>query len=214
MPHPSQCFEIPKTSSEEMTRKWMASQTKVNECMKDQVVELENQINQGLRNRQAIIKNLKRQFEYLEKISQTKSLPHATNTKPKHEFVYKPLSIQNEDDKGDVKAIEEDEIKPISTIPNPNPNISNSPTVSPFLKDCTMHIPYTNVKIFTDDVLANHVGGEGLNLANGIGNRVLTKKEIKKGDKDLQRNLTKEWKLNEKVVPHNKEVYHYLWHPT
>ncbi|GJY59073.1 reverse transcriptase domain-containing protein [Tanacetum coccineum] len=55
MPHPSGYFEFTETSIEEMIRGWMASQTKANECMKNQVVELENQINQGLRNHQAII---------------------------------------------------------------------------------------------------------------------------------------------------------------
>nr|GEV70984.1 hypothetical protein [Tanacetum cinerariifolium] len=77
-------------------------QTEANEHMKDQVVELENRIHQGLRNRQAIIENLERKFEFLEKkILRTKSLLHITNTKLRHEFVYKSLSIQNENDKGD-----------------------------------------------------------------------------------------------------------------
>ncbi|GJS53047.1 hypothetical protein Tco_0626409 [Tanacetum coccineum] len=58
MPHPSRYFELPKTSTEEMMREWMARKTEANERMKNKVVELENQINQGLRNRQAIIKNL------------------------------------------------------------------------------------------------------------------------------------------------------------
>nr|GEW29752.1 hypothetical protein [Tanacetum cinerariifolium] len=62
MPHPSRYFKIPKTPTEEMMREWMARKMKANERMKNQVVELENQINQGLRNCQAIIKNLGRQF--------------------------------------------------------------------------------------------------------------------------------------------------------
>nr|GEX30262.1 reverse transcriptase domain-containing protein [Tanacetum cinerariifolium] len=119
----------------------MAKKMKSNKRMKDQVVKLERQINQGLRNRKAIIENLERQFEYLEKIQSTKSLPHTTNTKPRHEFVYKPPSIHNENDNGTVKFVNEDEIKPILTMPNPNPIKSNSLTVSPFLKDCTMLIP-------------------------------------------------------------------------
>ncbi|GKB16017.1 hypothetical protein Tco_0849940, partial [Tanacetum coccineum] len=142
MPHPSQHFKIPKASTEEMMKEWMARQTEANERMKDQVVELERQINQGLRNRQAIIANLERQ--------------------------------------GDVKAIEEDETKPIPTMPNLKPINSNSPTVLPFLKDCTVHIPYTNAKTFADDVLLNHVGDEELSSIDGVGNGVLTKKEIKK----------------------------------
>ncbi|GJV37624.1 hypothetical protein Tco_1410101 [Tanacetum coccineum] len=68
--------------------------------------------------------------------------------------------------------------------------------------------------MFADDVLPNHVGGKELNSIDGIGNRVLTKKEIKKDDKGMPRELNKEWKLNEKAVPYNKNVYHYLWHPT
>ncbi|GJZ10505.1 reverse transcriptase domain-containing protein [Tanacetum coccineum] len=135
-----------------------ANYTEANERMKDQVVELKNRINQGLRNHQAIIQILERQFQYLEKIPQTKSLPHTTNTKQRHEFVDKQPSIRNENDKGDVEFIKEDEIKPILTVPNPKPINSNSPTVSPFLKDCIVHIPYMNAKTFTDDVLPNHVG--------------------------------------------------------
>ncbi|GJU01286.1 hypothetical protein Tco_1111624 [Tanacetum coccineum] len=210
MPHPSRSFELPKTSSEEMIREWMASQMEASKHMKNWMVELERSINQGLRNRQAIIENLERQFEFLEKKNLcTESLPYTTNTKPRQEFVNKPPSIQNENDKGDVKAIEEDRIKP-TAMPNPNPIKSNSQTVSPFLKDCTVHIPYTNTKIFADDVLPNHVGGEELNLIVGIGNRVLTEKV----DLGFPKEANKEWKLNKKVVPYNKEnVYHYLSHP-
>ncbi|GKB64609.1 reverse transcriptase domain-containing protein [Tanacetum coccineum] len=73
--HPSRYFEFTKTSMEEMMREWMASQKKVNERMKNQMVELENQINQGLRNHQAIIQNLERQFEFLLP-TETLPLPH------------------------------------------------------------------------------------------------------------------------------------------
>ncbi|GKA18871.1 hypothetical protein Tco_0698786 [Tanacetum coccineum] len=190
MPRPSRYFELPKTSMEEMMREWMAKQTEANERMKDQVVKLERQINQGLRNRQTIIENLERQF--------------------KQEFVYKPPLIRNENDKGDVAFIKEDAINHIPTMPNPNPINSNSPTVSPFLKDFTMHIPYTNAKTFTDDVLMNHVGDKELKYVDGVGIRVLTKKKIKKNDNGVPKELNKEWKQNEKVVPHNKDVYHYL----
>nr|GEU64992.1 hypothetical protein [Tanacetum cinerariifolium] len=153
---------------------------------------------QGLRIHQAIIKNLEREFEYLEKNQQIKFIPHTTNTKLRHEIVYKPPSIQNENDKGDVKAIEEDEIKPIPTISNPNLINSNSLTVSPFFKDCTMHISYTNAKTFSDDVLLNHVGGKELNLIDGVGNGVLTKNEIKKDEMGMPKEPNKEWKLNDK----------------
>ncbi|GJZ51742.1 hypothetical protein Tco_0606257 [Tanacetum coccineum] len=130
--------------------------------------------------------------------------------KTKHEFVYKPPSVRNKNDKGDVKAIDEDEIKPFETMPNPSPIISNSPTVSPFLKECAVHIPYTNANTFAEDVMPNHVGDKELNSIEGFGNRVLTKKD----DMGMPKENNKEWKLNEKAVPHNKEVYHYLWHPT
>ncbi|GJW99239.1 hypothetical protein Tco_0181047 [Tanacetum coccineum] len=132
MPHPSRYFEFTETSTEEMMREWMASQTKANERMKNQVVELENQINQGLRNHQAIIQNLERQFEFF---FPTETLPPAINTKPRHEIVYKIPSIQNNNDKGDVKFIEEEETEPNLTMPNPNLIMSNSLTVSPLLKD-------------------------------------------------------------------------------
>ncbi|GJU70764.1 hypothetical protein Tco_1262169 [Tanacetum coccineum] len=127
--HPSRYFEFTETSMEEMMREWMASQTKANEHMKNHVVELKNQINQGLRNHQAIIQYLERQFEFL---LPTESLPRTTNTKPRHEFVYKPPSMRNDDNKGDVKFIEVDETQPVPTMPNPNPIKANSPTVSPY----------------------------------------------------------------------------------
>ncbi|GJW43995.1 hypothetical protein Tco_0072794 [Tanacetum coccineum] len=214
MPRPSRYFKLPKTLTYEMIREWMASQTEANERMKNQVVELERKINQGLRNRQAIIENLERHFKYLEKTQHTKSFPCTTNTKLRHKFVYKPPSIQNENDKGDVAFIKEDETEPIPTMPNPNLIHSNSPSVSPFLKDCTVHIPYTNAKTFADDVLLNHVGDKKLKLTGGVRNGVLKEKEIKKDEMGVPKEPNKDWKLNEKVVPHNKEVYHYLWHPT
>ncbi|GJZ37625.1 hypothetical protein Tco_0583816 [Tanacetum coccineum] len=86
----------------------------------------------------------------------------------------------NENDKGDVKFIEEDEIEPIPTMPNSNPINSNSPTVSPFLKDCTVHISYTNAKTFTDDVLLNHVGDKEVKSIDGVGIGRMPK--IKKND--------------------------------
>ncbi|GJR72719.1 hypothetical protein Tco_0085084 [Tanacetum coccineum] len=130
------------------------------------------------------------------------SLPHTTNTKPRHEFVYKIPSIRNENDKGNVKFIEEDETQPIPTMPNPKPINSNSPTVSPFRKDCTVHISLTNVKTFADNVLPNHVGDEEFKSIDGVGTGRMTKKE--KNDMGLPKEPNKEWKLNEKVVPYNK----------
>nr|GEX77475.1 hypothetical protein [Tanacetum cinerariifolium] len=194
-----------------MMKEWMARHTEENERMKSKVVELERKINQGLKNRQAIIRNLERQFEYLEKIQHTKSLPHTTNTKLRHEFVYKP-SVRNENDKGDVKFIKEVAIKPIPTMPNQSLMKSNSPTVSPFLKDSIVHIPYTNAKTFADVVLPNHVGGEELKSYDDVGTGRTTKTE--KNDKGMSKEPNKEWKLNDKVVPHNENFYHCLWHQT
>nr|GEV26730.1 reverse transcriptase domain-containing protein [Tanacetum cinerariifolium] len=145
MPNLSQYFKRPKTLMEEMIREWMARQTKANERMKNKVVELENQISQGLRNCHMIIENLESQS-------------------------------------GDVKLIEVDKIKPIPTMLNLNPIMSNSPTVSSYLKDCTMHIPYMTTKTFIDDVLPNHVGDEELNSIDGVGTRIFKKKETKKDD--------------------------------
>ncbi|GJY41088.1 hypothetical protein Tco_0428358 [Tanacetum coccineum] len=111
-----------------------------------------------------------RQFEHLVKIQPSKSLPRTTNTKPRHEFVYKPPSIRNDDNKGDVKFIEVDETQPVPTMPNPNPIEANSPTISPFSKDYTVHIPYTNANTFADVVLLNHVGEKEFKsiVGNGI----------------------------------------------
>ncbi|GJX53146.1 hypothetical protein Tco_0281515 [Tanacetum coccineum] len=140
---PKRYFELPKISMEEMMREWMARQTEENERMKNQVVELERKIGQGLRNRQAIFKNLERQLEFLEKkIWRAKPLPHSTYSNRITFEIY-----------------------------------SNSPTVSPFLKDCTMHIPYTNVKTFANEVLANHVGDKELKSFDGIRTGRMTKKE-------------------------------------
>ncbi|GJZ45724.1 hypothetical protein Tco_0593320 [Tanacetum coccineum] len=139
-------------------------------------LKIRKELKEILRNRHAIIENLERQFKYLEKTQQTKSLPRTTNTKPKHEFFYKPPSIRNENDKGDVKVIEEDETKPIPTMPNPSLIISNSSTVSPFIKECTVHSPYTNAKTFADDVLSNHVGDEALHSIDGVGTGQIIKK--------------------------------------
>ncbi|GJX61922.1 hypothetical protein Tco_0294822 [Tanacetum coccineum] len=126
---------------EEMMREWMASQTKANERMKNQVVELENQINQGLRNHQAIIQNLERQFEHLVKKQPSKSLPRATNTKPRHEI------------------------------------------------DCTVHIPYTQEKVFEHDEISNHVGDKELISFVGIGNEV-SKGNIKDTENSKRPNVS------------------------
>ncbi|GJX66366.1 hypothetical protein Tco_0300709 [Tanacetum coccineum] len=91
-------------------------------------------------------------------------------------------------------------------MPNPNPSLSS------FLKDCTVHILYTNAKTFADVVLPNHVGDEELNSIDGAGIGVLTKAKIKKDENGVPKKP--KWKLNDKAVPHNEEVYHYLWHPT
>ncbi|GKB21909.1 hypothetical protein Tco_0855832 [Tanacetum coccineum] len=143
----------------------MARHYGMNEKMKNHVVELEHQINQELRNHQAIIQNLEKQ------ILQTESLPRITNTKLRHEFVYKSPSIQNENDKGDAEVIKENETLPIPTMSNPSPIMTNSPTVSSFHEDCIVHIPYMNAKMFVDDVLLNQAGGEELNFDRWRWNR-------------------------------------------
>ncbi|GJS94108.1 hypothetical protein Tco_0801076 [Tanacetum coccineum] len=146
-----------------MMREWMDSQMEANEVIKNQMVELECQIMKGLRNHQVMIEDLERQFKYSnEKVRRTKSLSHTTNAKPRHEFVYKPPSNQNENDKGDVVSIKEDETKLIPTMPNPSQIMSSSPTISPFLKDCTVHISYTHEKVFEHDKMPNHVGDKEL----------------------------------------------------
>nr|GEX36165.1 hypothetical protein [Tanacetum cinerariifolium] len=93
-------------------------------------------------------------------------------------------------------------------MPNPKPIKYNSPTVSPFLKDFPMHIPYTNAKTFADDVLLNQVSDKELNLIDGVRTGRMIKNEIKKDDMDMLKEPNKEWKLNEKAVRQNKEVYH------
>ncbi|GJS66267.1 hypothetical protein Tco_0680831 [Tanacetum coccineum] len=169
-----------------MIREWMTSQMKANERMKNQVVELENQINQGLRNHQAIIQNLDRQFEFL---LPTETLPLATNTKLRHEIVYKIPSIRNDNDKGDVKFIEEEETEPNPTMPNLNLITSNSPTVSPFLKDCTVHILYIQENVFEHDEISNHVGDKELISFVGIENEV-SKGNIKDTENPKRQNVS------------------------
>ncbi|GJX49292.1 hypothetical protein Tco_0276137 [Tanacetum coccineum] len=102
----------------------------------------------------------------------TKTLPPATNTKPRHDIVYNIPLIRNDNDKGDVKFIEEEETKPNPTMPNPNLIMSNSLTVSPFLKDCTMYIPYTQEKVFEHNEISNHVSDKDLISFVGIENEV------------------------------------------
>ncbi|GKC94858.1 hypothetical protein Tco_1160300 [Tanacetum coccineum] len=125
-----------------MMREWMASQTKANERMKNQF------------------------------LLPTKTLPPTINTKLRHEIVYNIPSTRNDNDKGDVKFIEEEESEPNPTMPNPNLIMSNSPIVSPFLKDCTVHISYTQEKVFEHDEILNHVDDKELISSVGIENEV------------------------------------------
>nr|GEX67770.1 hypothetical protein [Tanacetum cinerariifolium] len=85
--------------------------------------------------------------------------------------------LRNENDKGNIKFIEEDLIEPILTMPNPSLINSDSPTISHFLKDSTVHIPYINVNTFVDNVLLNHVGDKELKSSDGVRNGRMTKKE-------------------------------------
>ncbi|GKC98602.1 hypothetical protein Tco_1168877 [Tanacetum coccineum] len=98
--------------------------------------------------------------------------------KPRHEIVYNIPSIQNNNEKGKVKFIEEEETEPNPTMPNPNLIMSNSSTVSLFHKDCTVHIPYTKEKVFEHDEISNHVGDKELISFVGIENEV-SKRNIK-----------------------------------
>nr|GFB21983.1 hypothetical protein [Tanacetum cinerariifolium] len=161
-----------------MMKEWMARKMEANKRIKTHVVELECQNDQGLRNHKAIIVDLERQIEYLNKeIQGFESLPQTTNSKPRHEFVYKPPSIRNENDKGDVLFIDEEDFEPIPTMPNPNLINSNSLTVSPFLKDSTMHIPYTNANMFADNVLSNHVADKEVKISDGVGTGRMKKEQ-------------------------------------
>ncbi|GJS87698.1 hypothetical protein Tco_0770334 [Tanacetum coccineum] len=137
MPHPSRYFEFTKTSTEEMMREWMASQTKVNELF----------------------------LAY-------QNPPSTTNTKSRHEIIYNIPSIRNDNDKDDVKFIKEEETEPNPTMLTPNLIMSNSPTVSPFLKDCTVHILYTQEKVFEHNETSNHVDDKELISFVGIENEV------------------------------------------
>ncbi|GKA40745.1 hypothetical protein Tco_0733338 [Tanacetum coccineum] len=84
-------------------------------------------------------------------------------------------------------------------MPNPNPIEANSPTVSPFPKDCTMHIPYTDAKMFADVVSLNHVGEKEFKSIVGDGIGVLTKKKIKKNDMGLSKEPVMEWNMERKI---------------
>ncbi|GJZ15095.1 hypothetical protein Tco_0550772 [Tanacetum coccineum] len=97
------------------------------------------------------------------------------------------LEDKNDNNKGDIKFIKVDETQPVPTMSNPNPIEANSLTVSSFLKDCTMHIPYTDVKTFADVVLLNQVGEKEFKSIVGDGIGVLTKKKIKKNDMGLSK---------------------------
>lgn len=159
------------------------------------------ELDQGKRNHQAIIQDMEKKQE----VHYTESLPHTTDSNPRHEFVYKPTPIRNEHDKGDVEVIEE----PITTMSTPI--ITSSPTVSPFLEDCTMHIPTTELlvdeKMFTHDESSNHVGNKELNAIVDVGNKVLKEKEIKKQKKEVskvpKRNGELERKIDEWSKPQN-----------
>ncbi|GJZ13039.1 hypothetical protein Tco_0548269 [Tanacetum coccineum] len=99
-------------------------------------------------------------------------------------------------------------------MPNPNPIMSNSPTLSSFLKDCTMHISYKNAKMFADNVLPNYVGGEEFNKFDDIGTERMTKKEIKKNDNGMPKEPNKELNWIGKVVHLGENTYQFYWHLT
>lgn len=78
--------------------------------------------------------------------------------------------------------------------------MSNSPTVSPFLEDCTVHIPSTERLV--KEKLVTH---DEFNATGGVGNEVLNEKEIKeKGVSKLPNtNGELERKINECSKPQN-----------
>ncbi|GKD13909.1 hypothetical protein Tco_1198316 [Tanacetum coccineum] len=84
--------------------------------------------------------------------------------------------------------MEEDGTEPILAMPNPSLINSNSPTISPSLKDCTVRIPYMNAKTFTDDVLPNHVGDKELKSIDGVGTKQMTKKDDMRLPKEPNKN--------------------------
>ncbi|GJW52016.1 hypothetical protein Tco_0093367 [Tanacetum coccineum] len=88
-------------------------------------------------------------------------------------------------------------------MPNPNIINSNSPTVSSFLKDCIVHIPYMNAKTFTNDVLHNHVGNEELKSFDGVGTGRMTKKD----GMGMPQEPHEGWKLNENVQVMEKDAW-------
>nr|GEV27449.1 hypothetical protein [Tanacetum cinerariifolium] len=137
-----------------------------------------------------------RQTEANERIKgetqRSKSFPHTTNSKPRHEFVYNTPLVRNKNDKGNVEFIQEDETQPFQTMPKPSPIVSNSPNVSPFLKNCTVRIPYTNSKTFADDALPNHVGDKELKSYEGIGTGRMTRKKVEKDDNDVSKEPNKD----------------------
>ncbi|GJV88451.1 hypothetical protein Tco_1532389 [Tanacetum coccineum] len=120
-----------------------------------------------------------------------------TNIKPRHEIVYKIPS--NDNNKGDVKFNKEEETEPNPTMPNSNPIEDNSPTISPFPKDSTMHIPYTDANTFADVVLLNHVGEKEFKSIVSDGIRVVTTKNIKKNDMGLSKEPAIEWNMGRKI---------------
>ncbi|GJS79334.1 hypothetical protein Tco_0729215 [Tanacetum coccineum] len=84
-------------------------------------------------------------------------------------------------------------------MPNPNPIEANSPTVLPFPKDYTVHIPYTDAKTFADVVLLNHIGEKEFKSIVGDGIGVLTKKKIKKNDMGLSKESAMKWNMERKI---------------
>ncbi|GJT59999.1 hypothetical protein Tco_1003532 [Tanacetum coccineum] len=107
--------------------------------------------------------------------------------------------------RGDVKFIEEDKINPIPTKPKPNPIISNSPTVSPFRGDCTLHITYTNAKTSADDVFLNNVGDKKLKSVDGVGYQLAKIKKVKDGE-SIESYYSRFYKIMDEMVRNKLKV--------
>ncbi|GJV16711.1 peptidase C48, SUMO/sentrin/Ubl1 [Tanacetum coccineum] len=102
---------MPKASTNDMMREWIAILIEANKNMKNQFLE--------------------------KKIQRTNFLPDTTKPKSGQDVVdgvYKPPSNRNENDKGDVEFIKENETQPIPIIQNSKLINSNSPTGEEFNK--------------------------------------------------------------------------------
>nr|GEW07984.1 hypothetical protein [Tanacetum cinerariifolium] len=94
-----------------------------------------------------------------------------------------------------------------TVTPTPTSTIIQLPMFDNF------HINGTHMQMIQDNQFDGRILTDTeLNSIDGIGTGSINKKE--KDDNGVPKEPNKEWKLNDKVVPRNKDDYHYLWHPT